>query len=164
MIWEGLTLEGLAVARAVHDRYHASRRNPWNEVECGNHYARSMASYGVFLAACGFACHGPKGYLAFDPRLSPQDFRAAFTSPEGWGSFSQKIVGSRKTASLEIKWGKLRLKTFALAAEAAPVSVRARLNAKDVPATSQFKDGQLLITFVPDLHLAQGHTLQVTFE
>ncbi|MGA2035802.1 MAG: GH116 family glycosyl-hydrolase [Thermoguttaceae bacterium] len=35
MIWEGLVEEGLAVTRAIHDRYHASRRNPWNEVECG---------------------------------------------------------------------------------------------------------------------------------
>ena len=60
MIWEGMLTEGLAVTRAVHDRYHASRRNPWNEVECGDHYARSMASYGVFLAACGFEYHGPK--------------------------------------------------------------------------------------------------------
>jgi non-lysosomal glucosylceramidase len=35
MVWEGLVREGLAVCRAVHDRYHAARRNPWNEVECG---------------------------------------------------------------------------------------------------------------------------------
>ena len=60
MIWEGMVQEGLAVTRAIHDRYHPSRRNPWNEVECGDHYARSMASYGVFLAACGYEYHGPK--------------------------------------------------------------------------------------------------------
>jgi len=48
MIWEGMVMEGLAVERAVHDRYHAAKRNPWNEVECGDHYARSMAS----LRAC----------------------------------------------------------------------------------------------------------------
>ena len=90
MIWEGMVLEGLAVARAVHDRYQPSRRNPWNEIECGDHYARSMASYGVFLAACGYEYHGPKRHSAFAPRLSPENFRAAFTTAEGWGAFSQK--------------------------------------------------------------------------
>ena len=90
MIWEGMVQEGLAVTRAIHDRYHPARRNPWNEVECGDHYARSMASYGVFLAACGYEHHGPKRHLAFAPRLSPEDFRAAFTTAEGWGTFSQK--------------------------------------------------------------------------
>ena len=75
MIWEGLVTEGLAATRAVHDRYHPSRRNPWNEVECGDHYARSMASYGVFLAACGFEYHGPKGHLGFVPRLLDHEIR-----------------------------------------------------------------------------------------
>ena len=85
MIWEGHgARRAWRCARSLHDRYHASRRNPWNEVECGDHYARSMASYGVFLAACGFEYHGPKGHLA-SPRAEPEDFRAAFTSAEGWG-------------------------------------------------------------------------------
>ena len=77
--------EGLAITAQIHDRYHASRRNPWNEVECGDHYARAMASYGVFLAACGFEYHGPKGHLGFAPRLTPEDFRAAFTTAGGLG-------------------------------------------------------------------------------
>src|SRR5262249_18635877 len=46
MLWEGLVQEGLAVTRAVHDRYQPARRNPFNEIECGDHYARAMASYG----------------------------------------------------------------------------------------------------------------------
>ncbi len=162
MIWEGLTMEGLAVARAVHDRYHASRRNPWNEVECGDHYARSMASYGVFIAACGFEYHGPKGYLAFDPRVSGGDFRAAFTSAEGWGTFAQKITGREKTATLDLKWGNLRLKTFALGAEAAPTSVRAQLDGKKVRVRSEFRDGRVFITFRSDLQLAAGRQLRVT--
>jgi uncharacterized protein (DUF608 family) len=164
MIWEGLTMEGLAVARAVHDRYHASRRNPWNEVECGDHYARSMASYGVFIAACGFEYHGPKGYLAFDPRVSPEDFRSAFTSAEGWGTFTQKMTGGKKTATLEIKWGSLRLKTFAVSAPAAPNSVRAQLNGKSVSVSSHVNDGRVFITFRSDMQLAKGDQLHIAMD
>src|SRR5437762_8213515 len=86
MIAEGLLLEGLAVTRAIHDRYHPSRRNPWNEVECGDHYARSMAAYGIFLAACGFEYLGPNAHLAFAPRLTPENFKAAFTPAEAGGT------------------------------------------------------------------------------
>ena len=113
MIWEGMVQEGLAVTRAVHDRYHASKRNPWNEVECGDHYARSMASYGVFLAACGFEYHGPKRHIGFVPRLTPENFKAAFTSAEGWGSLSQNRNDMAQINCIEVKWGMLRLKTLA---------------------------------------------------
>jgi uncharacterized protein (DUF608 family) len=115
MIWEGLIQEGLAVTRAIHDRYHASRRNPWNEVECGDHYARSMASFGVFLAACGYEYHGPKGYLAFAPRVQPDNFRAAFTAAEGWGTFHQDRRDGTMTAAVNLRWGRLRLKMLRLA-------------------------------------------------
>jgi uncharacterized protein (DUF608 family) len=114
MIWEGLVEQGLAVTRMIHDRYHASKRNPWNEVECSSHYARAMASHGVYLAACGFEYDGPKGRLAFAPRLTPGNFRAAFTTAEGWGTFSQKSEGRRLKAELQVTWGRLRLNELAL--------------------------------------------------
>ena len=120
MIWEGMLQEGLAVTRAVHDRYHARHRNPWNEVECGDHYARSMASYGVFLAACGFEYHGPQGHIGFAPRLSPDDFKAAFTSAEGWGTYQQKAEGGARTAELTVRWGSLRVRTMSLAVPTKP--------------------------------------------
>ena len=93
MIWEGLVQEGLAVTRAVHDRYHPRHRNPWNEVECGDHYARSMASYGVFLAACGFEYHGPRGRIGFAPRLSPGIFRRRSLRPKAGGHTSRRSSG-----------------------------------------------------------------------
>ena len=40
-----MVAEGLTLVRAVHDRYAATKRNPWNEIECGDHYARALASW-----------------------------------------------------------------------------------------------------------------------
>ena len=54
MINEGLLQEALIVLRAIDERYDARKRNPWNEVECGDHYARAMASWGVLIGLSGF--------------------------------------------------------------------------------------------------------------
>lgn len=162
MVWEGLLLEGLAVTRAVHDRYHAARRNPWNEVECGDHYARSMASYGVFLAACGFEYHGPRGHIGFAPRLTPENFKAPFTAAEGWGTFEQTAKTGGLTARIAVKYGKLRLKTIALAAgKDAPGSAQVTVKGKAVDSRLEVKDGKATITLTREAILNAGESLEV---
>jgi non-lysosomal glucosylceramidase len=161
MIWEGMLTEGLAVTRAVHDRYHPSRRNPWNEVECGDHYARSMASYGVFLAACGYEYHGPQGRLAFAPRLSPEDFRAAFTTAEGWGAFRQKRDGRTQQNAIELKHGKLRLRTLVLELPEKLTEPKATVtvSGKDVAVQQAVEAGRIRLSFAADLTLEAGANL-----
>lgn len=161
MIWEGLVQEGLAVERAVHDRYHASKRNPWNEIECGDHYARSMASYGVFLAACGYEYHGPKGHLGFAPRVTPENFKAPFTVAEGWGTFSQTADGGKRQAAVHLRFGKLRLRSLALAASSAPSAVRVTVNGNAIPARHAFQAGRVLVTLASDSQLSAGDKLEI---
>jgi len=163
LIWEGMVQEGLAVTRTIHDRYHPSRRNPWNEVECGDHYARAMASYGVFLAACGYEHHGPKGHVGFAPRLTPEDFRAAFTTAEGWGTFRQTRTGATQTGRLEVKWGKLRLRSlsFALPANLRPQQVRVKSGDAEIASTHTLADGKLTIDLASDLLLQAGQKIEV---
>jgi uncharacterized protein (DUF608 family) len=166
MIWEGMLEEGLAVCRAIHDRYHPSRRNPWNEVECGDHYARAMASYGVFLAACGYEYHGPKGHLGFAPRLTPDDFRAAFTTAEGWGTFTQKRSGQAQRHSLTLAAGRLRLRTLAFATPDSlrPAKATLSLNGKPLPATLTAKPGRAEITLADELLLQAGERLEIVLD
>jgi len=163
MIWEGLVTEGLAVARAVHDRYHPSRRNPWNEVECGDHYARSMASYGVFLAACGFEYHGPKGQLGFAPRVHPDQFKAAFTAAEGWGTLSQRVGPAGFNAELAVKWGKVRLRSLSLELpQALPGSqVKVTADGRAVETKESLTGTRLNIAFNDWVELAANQRLEV---
>ena len=162
MIWEDMVMEGLAVERAMHDRYHASKRNPWNEVECGDHYARSMASYGVFLAACGYEYYGPKGHLGFAPRLTPGNFKAPFTTAEGWGTFSQRIVADRHQAEVHLKYGKLRLRSLALAVAGHPERVEVSLNGKLIKAQHALDGSRLLITLTDSVELGKDANLKVS--
>ena len=114
MLSEGLLEEGLAILRGLHERYDPSRRNPWNEIECGDHYGRALASWSCLLGVTGFACDGPAGHLGFAPRLGPERFHAFFSAVEGWGSFRQERVGRTQVSTLEVRWGRVRLRTLAL--------------------------------------------------
>ncbi|MDR0844795.1 MAG: hypothetical protein LBN71_06205 [Tannerella sp.] len=114
LIAEGMTDEGLTMVRSIHDRYHAAKRNPYNEIECSDHYARAMASYGAFITACGFEYHGPKGYMRFAPKWNAEDFKAPFTAAEGWGNFSQKQTNKAIECILEPKYGQVQLNSFSV--------------------------------------------------
>jgi uncharacterized protein (DUF608 family) len=147
MIWEGKLEEGLAVTRAIHDRYHGSKRNPYNEVECSDHYARAMASYGVYLAACGFEYHGPKGYLAFAPKLNAQDFQAGFITAEGWGSFTQKRTEKKQVNTLEIAYGQLKLREIRIEIVSNLKNVKMTINGKMVKLSHKKNNDLLAINF-----------------
>lgn len=58
MLYEGQLEAGLECFRNVRDRYDGRRRNPFDEAECGHHYARAMAGWGAVLALTGFQYSG----------------------------------------------------------------------------------------------------------
>lgn len=54
MLYEGMHEEGLRVIRNIRNRYDGRKRSPFDEAECGHHYARAMTAYGAMLALTGF--------------------------------------------------------------------------------------------------------------
>ncbi len=93
LIYEGGLKEGLEIIEAVRERHDGVRRNPWNEVECGHHYARSMASWAILLAASGFQTNMNEGVMSFEPVLEAsteaQNFKCFWSTAKGWGTYSQ---------------------------------------------------------------------------
>ena len=122
-----------------------------------------MASYGVFLAACGFEYHGPNGHIGFAPRLTPENFKAPFTSAAGWGTFSQKAEAGSQKSVIEVKYGRLRLLTLALAAPGGkpPATLRVRLNGRKLVARHATENGRVLITLAAAATLNAGQRLEV---
>ncbi|HVO34810.1 MAG TPA: GH116 family glycosyl hydrolase [Gemmatimonadales bacterium] len=163
MAWEGMLTEALAICRGVHERYHPARHNPWNEIECGDHYARSMASWSVLIALSGFEYHGPKGHVGFAPRLVPEHFRSAFTAAEGWGGLSQSRAGRTQTSAIAMRWGRLRLRTMALelperaALKEAVVTVDGRRLAAAVAQQGR----RVTLTAAQDVVIGAGSHLEV---
>jgi non-lysosomal glucosylceramidase len=163
MMWAGQVDKALAEVKTVQERYNGAKRNPWDEIECGSHYSRSMASYGVFTAACGFEYNGPKGMMAFAPRVNPENFKAAFTSAEGWGSFSQKYSGEQLDASLTVRYGKLRLKNLSLILPPGNpgTTVKAQVGGKDLAVSVAVTGNRSSLSFASDLLLRTNQTLNI---
>ena len=88
LIYEGFVAEGLRIVRGVRERHDGVRRNPWNEAECGNHYARSMASWGVLQALTGADWDGVGKRLRLAPHAEAfacGTARFFFATGTGWG-------------------------------------------------------------------------------
>jgi len=78
--------EGRALLDAAWARYDGRRRNPFNEIECGDHYARSLAGWSALEALAGFSHDAPAGVYT----LRRPDTAMPFLASSGWGLWSQR--------------------------------------------------------------------------
>ncbi len=67
MLYEGMEEEGLHCIRNIRNRYDGEKRSPFDEAECGHHYARAMASWAAVLSLSGFHYSAVDERLRFDP-------------------------------------------------------------------------------------------------
>ena len=109
LIQEGYLEEGLTIVEAVRNRHDGIKRNPWNEVECGYHYARSLASFGVWVALSGYHCDLPAAKLTFHPTITGDALSIFFICGRAWGTVKiekDKATGY-KTIHTEVLYGDL---------------------------------------------------------
>jgi len=128
LLYEGEIESGLEVIRDIRARYDGRKRSPFDEAECGHHYARAMASWAAVPAITGFAWDGVAGAMVFGAREGTH----FWSNGEAWGTC--RIAAGGRRAELLVLHGSLSLKSFRVGSAAAKTFKR--------PATVQ--EGQAL--------------------
>jgi hypothetical protein len=95
-----------------------------------------------------------------------QEFRAPFTTAEGWGMFSQRRADQVQTASVGVIWGRLKLKRLRLGLKEnfRPAQIAVKLAGNPVSNVSSRVSAQELtidIEFPEELVLTTGNDLAV---
>jgi non-lysosomal glucosylceramidase len=164
LIYEGLVEEGFAIVKAARDRYDGIprppiQRNPWNEIECGGHYARAMSSWSLLLALSGWEYDGPRQALRVTPRHTPGHLKGFFAGPEGWGNLRQSRDGQAQRNEFSVREGRLVVKEITLAPNSAPARVKVECGGQTSPNTFSFNAGRLLISLDRPVVVPAGQTL-----
>ncbi|MDB5529842.1 MAG: hypothetical protein JWR51_2945 [Devosia sp.] len=110
LIMHGLVEEGRDIVRAARNRHDGSRRNPWNDIECGSYYARSMSAWQLVNAFSGLRADFVSGTLAFAPQISG-DYRLFWSAGTGFGTLTregEKVI-------LEVLGGSIKLSELSVA-------------------------------------------------
>jgi uncharacterized protein (DUF608 family) len=154
LIQAGMEKEGLDMVRAVRDRYNGENRNPWNEMECGSNYARSMASWSLLLVYSGFSYDMTRLELGFNPL---RDGKYFWSLDGAWGVYERK----GETAVLSVLYGTQRLRRFRPAGAG---KTQAVLEGKGPASGPPFHlEGDTLV-FERTLELREGQSLSIRRE
>ena len=140
LVRQGMLEEALKVVKGVRDRYQGHNRNPWNEMECGSNYARSMAAFALLPLYSGFIFDLPRETIGFNPKLQG-DFQCLFSLGSGWGSLWKKT----DSCGVKLHHGSLKLSKLAVPFAQEPKSLT--IDGKDTPFTVE--NGTLCFETVP---------------
>lgn len=111
MLYENQLEPGLRCIQNIRNRFDGSKRNPYDEAECGHHYARAMISWATTLALSGFQYSGVSQMIQFNKQ--PGTF--FWSNGSAWGTCTKKNQGGNLQVTLIVLHGQLPLKTLKIA-------------------------------------------------
>lgn len=171
MVAEGMLEEAFAIVKGARDRYDGRAktkydRNPWDEKECGGHYARAMSSWSLLPALSGFLYDGPRGQMTFAPQLTPEKFKSFFTAAEAWGNLSQIRKLKHQENIVAVACGKLSLRELTLGApeDANKVSAIVTLGTDRIGAKLSTEKGRAKLVFDQPVTINERQTLTVRLD
>jgi len=167
MLYEGMIEEAFHIVKGARDRHNGVTRSPWNEIECGDHYARPMSSWSLLEGAGGRVYDASRKMLGFDPRVTPDDFRSFFITAAGWGTFAQQRSERAQRNVILLTYGELHLELLRLGlpeTAGEPAAVEVKLDDETVAAEQRTEEGQVYLNFAEGLDISEGQVLAVSAE
>jgi len=162
---------GLNIIKAVRERYDGTHRNPWNEVECGDHYVRPMSSWTLIHALTGISYSSKLNQFSISPKINQRNFQSFFITKSAWGKISQIITQKMLICSITISYGTLELSSIRidLTDEFSDVKISKSMlifegKYLDVSVMQELKGSIIEISFDESLNLKEGQQLRLEFE
>ena len=123
MHW-GMVEEGLECVRNIRLRYDGEKRNPWDEAECGHHYARAMSSWSAVVALSGFRYDARDASIIAIPLTANREFQCFWSTGTGWGTYSLRHLADRVEFAIKLLNGTLACRSCELVASGKIVEVK----------------------------------------
>jgi uncharacterized protein (DUF608 family) len=156
----GMLREGLETIENVRRRFDGERRNPWDEPECGHHYARAMSAWSSVVVFSGFEYHAGGKAIRLMPKTRVPVFTSFFSTGLGWGSFSIQRNGGSARVEIAVTEGRLPLRSIRLAQM--PIGATSiTLDGRRQPHEVSRGSGDLTLTFAEDVLVPAGGKLLV---
>lgn len=106
MLYEGMTDQGLECIENIRNRYDGVKRSPFDEAECGHHYARAMASWAANLALTGFHYSAIEKSMEF----TTEPGKYFWSNGYAWGM----AIVSNAGIELKVDFGRVEIRTIML--------------------------------------------------
>lgn len=155
----GMVSEGIEVVTNARARFDGAKRNPWDEEECGHHYARAMSSWSTVVALSGFGYAGDRAAVAVLPSGGGNDFRSFWSTGTGWGNFSIQRRGSRVRLVIEVFSGMLPCRSCTVRGPGA--SAKARLGTSEYSPRVEKSGDRVTLQFSELLRIERGAQLEI---
>ncbi len=108
LLQEGMVREGLNIVRDIRARYDGRKRNPFDEAECGHHYARALASWGLIPAFTGFHYSALTRTLRF--AAAKRRVTWPWSAGSAWGAVTIEPRRTGLHATVRVIGGRLALR------------------------------------------------------
>ena len=159
MNW-GMVKEGVECVENIRARYDGEKRNPWDEPECGHHYARALSSWSTVIALSGFLYDGVAAAVVAVPKIPRDNFECFWSTGTGWGTYSQQRQAGRTEFVLKVLKGQLACRSCEIAAPGGAASVESL--GKLVENVLERRGERLVVRLAQTLLLAANDEIRIT--